>query len=261
MEIEQMRLMIAFSFAATVLGALLMAGAPVLADGIKTVPVHFKKGTSEAALKGQIVGDATIDYTLGAKAGQQMSVTMQANNGAAYFNVLPPGSNDEAIFVGSTSGNEFSGELPEDGEYKVRVYLMRSAARRNEKADFTLDVSITGGAKAASATSGEDDSAARAGAGKFDATGPMPCAQAAGQPMGQCEFGVARAGGGSATVVVTKPDGAKRMLFFTKGEFTSADTSQADGNPEVSATREGDLTKVKVGTERYEIIDAVIFGG
>jgi heat shock protein HslJ len=47
-----------------------------------------------------------------------------------------------------------------------------------------------------SAAVGPYDSALRAGQGQFDATGPLPCAFAPGQPMGQCEFGVARTGGG-----------------------------------------------------------------
>ncbi len=50
-------------------------------------------------------------------------------------------------------------------------------------------------------------SALGAGQGRFDANGPIPYVQHKGQPMGQCTFGVARAGGGYATAVVTKPDG------------------------------------------------------
>ncbi len=34
------------------------------------------------------------------------------------------------------------------------------------------------------------EASARAGLGKFDATGRIPCAQSKGQPMGQCDFGV-----------------------------------------------------------------------
>ena len=82
-----------------------------------------------------------------------------------------------------------------------------------------------------SVATGPDDSALRAGRGKFDATGNIPCAQSIGQPMAQCEFGVARAGGGYATVVVKKPDGRTRAIFF------------------------------RVGNERYEIPDAVVLGG
>jgi hypothetical protein len=112
-----------------------------------------------------------------------------------------------------------------------------------------------------SAAMGPDDSALRAGEGRFDASGPLPCAFAAGQPMGQCEFGVARAGGGYATVVVKKPDGRTRAIYFRMGRPVGADTSQADGYPELRATKENDLHLIRVGNERYEIPNAVIFGG
>jgi hypothetical protein len=108
---------------------------------------------------------------------------------------------------------------------------------------------------------GPDDSALRAGQGDFDATGQVPCAQFAGQPMTPCDFGVARAGGGYATVVVTRPDGSKRAIFFRMGRPLGADTSEADGYHEFRADKESDLHLIRVGPERYEIPDAVIFGG
>src|SRR5512137_579749 len=133
--------------------AALAAGSRALAAApIESRPVHFAKGASSATVKGTIKGDQTIDYKVRAKAGQAMSVKLVTRNGANYFNVLPPGSNDVAIFVGSTSGNEWSGALPSDGEYTVRVYLMRSAARRNESAAYTLTVAVTGSAGAAAAS-------------------------------------------------------------------------------------------------------------
>ncbi len=111
------------------------------------------------------------------------------------------------------------------------------------------------------AATGPDDSALRAGRGEFDANGKIPCAQFLGQPMSQCEFGVARAGGGYATVVVTRPDGRTRALFFRMNRAIGADTSEADGYPEFKATREGDLHVIRVGHERYEVPDAVVLGG
>lgn len=113
----------------------------------------------------------------------------------------------------------------------------------------------------ASGSGGSMSSSERAGMGEADATGRIPCAQYDGQPMRQCNFRVTRETGGTATVVVTKPDGVTRALFFENGRFLSADTSQADGYPEYRATRRGDLTMVTVGEERYEIPDAVIYGG
>jgi hypothetical protein len=107
---------------------------------------------------------------------------------------------------------------------------------------------------------GPDDSALRAGEGDFDATGQVPCAQHAGQPLAHCKFGVARAGGGYATVVVTRPDGRTRAIFFAFGVPIGADTSEADPGA-FEASRESDLFFVRVGDERYEIPDALIFGG
>lgn len=117
-----------------------------------------------------------------------------------------------------------------------------------------------GKAASAPAVSGPS-SAERAGQGKFDATGNIPCAQHKGQPMGRCPFGVAREGKGSATVVVTRADGRKRAIFFENGKATSADLSQADGNMTFKATKQSDLFKIQAGDERYEIPEAVVFGG
>ncbi len=107
----------------------------------------------------------------------------------------------------------------------------------------------------------EAGAALRAGQGIFDAGGRIDCAQAAEAPLTPCGFGVARQSGGTATVVVTRPDGRNRALFFEGGEFVGADTSQADGYPEYSATKRGDRFTIRVGDERYEIPDAVVFGG
>lgn len=103
--------------------------------------------------------------------------------------------------------------------------------------------------------------AERAGRGDFDASGKIPCAQVRGQPMGQCDFAVARGPGGEATVVVTRPDGTTRALVFEGGAFVGADTSRADGDPAYSAAKEAHLFVIRVGDERYEIPEAVVVGG
>ena len=106
---------------------------------------------------------------------------------------------------------------------------------------------------------GPDDSARRAGQGEFDATGHIACAQAAGQPMTQCEFGIARAGGGYATIVVKRPDERNRAIFFRMGRAIGADIGGADGAPVLHATKENNLHLIRLGNERYEIPDAVLF--
>jgi hypothetical protein len=183
-----------------------------------------------------------------------------------YHNVLPPGSTGEALFVGSVSGNSSSTQLPASGEYTMRVYQMGHAASSGKRSNFTLEVAIAGGAQKAAASQAADDdkmveASARASEGKFNATGKIPCAQAKGQPMGQCDFGVARAGGGTAAVSIKRPDGRKRVIFFKAGKAVAADLSQADGNMNFSASKEADLYMIRAGNERYEIPEAVIYGG
>lgn len=229
--------------------ALLALAAPVAAQ-IKTVPVTFAKGASSATIKGTIKGDATIDYTVNAKAGQTLAVSFKPTNASAYFNVLPPGS-EEAIFIGSTSGNSFKGTLPASGNTTIRVYLMRSAARRGETANYTLTVGVTGAAKAAAAGD------AKVAGTNYNATAQVPCAKAASAPMAQCDAGVLRFPGGEATVQVKLPGGGMRSIYFKNGKPDSTDA----GPVAMSSTRSGDLMTIKIGTERYEIPDAFVNGG
>jgi len=112
-----------------------------------------------------------------------------------------------------------------------------------------------------SVATGPDDPAARAGRGDFDATGPLPCTLPDDVPGGDCEFGVARTGGGYATVVITKPDGRTRLVYFRMGIPIGVGFSEADAYDELTMTRRGDVHVIEVDDERYEIPDAVILGG
>lgn len=110
---------------------------------IATTDVHFAKGKTSSVVSGTIKGDQTHDYVVRASEGQTMKIDLTGSN-IVFFNVLPPGSNDEAIFVGSNEGNNFSGTLSTSGAYKVRVYQMRATARRGESGNFSLNISVTG---------------------------------------------------------------------------------------------------------------------
>jgi len=125
------------------------------AGGLRTEEVRFEAGTSATSITGQIRGDEGVDYLVRARAGQTLTVSFKPSNPMAYFNVLPPGS-DEALFVGSSAadGSLFITQLPRDGVYTVRVYLMRAAARRNETARYTMGVSVTGAASQPAAATG-----------------------------------------------------------------------------------------------------------
>jgi heat shock protein HslJ len=72
-----------------------------------------------------------------------MGVDLTARRSSVYFNVLPPG-NGPALANTSISGEpRWTGTLPADGDYIVRVYLMRGAARRNASARFVVAIAMT----------------------------------------------------------------------------------------------------------------------
>ncbi|MEI8593686.1 hypothetical protein [Photobacterium sp. Hal280] len=126
-------------------GLSLMFSVAAVADDIRTERVQFQKGTNGAVIEGSIKGYEVVDYVLNAKEGQQMNVSMATKHTATYFNILAPGENEAAMFNGSVSDNQYEGKLPASGDYKVRVYMMRSAARRNEVADYRIELMINSG--------------------------------------------------------------------------------------------------------------------
>jgi len=235
--------------------------APALApaqDAIREVRVQFPHGASSTTIQGTLKGRETIDYKLAAAAGQRMTVTLTTDNTANYFNLIEPGAGDVAYFVGSTSGNHFEGNLAKGGEQTIRVYLVRSAARRGETARYRLKVAITGAAHGHLPAHSTDAKVPGTG---FHATGQIPCARVVGQPMGSCRFGVRREGGGSGSITVFWPDGGNRVIFFSKGAPSRYDESEADGGARMTVHREADLFRVRIGDQRFEIPEAALVGG
>lgn len=125
----------------------LLATTSVAIAQVATTTVAFAKGKSSAAVSGTLKGDQIRDYVVRANAGQTMKVTLTGSP-IVFFNVLPPGSNDEAIFVGSSDGSTFSGTLGASGAYKVRVYQMRATARTGKAGSYAVTIGVTGGASA-----------------------------------------------------------------------------------------------------------------
>lgn len=130
--------------AVAALGAACLAPAALQAQAAaKPVPIQFAKGTSSKAIKGTIRGDQSRLYSINVKAGQTLKIKLVTSNSSSYFNITAPGA-EQALFIGSSEGNVFTGIVPSSGNYTIDVYLMRNAARRNETANYTLTVSATG---------------------------------------------------------------------------------------------------------------------
>ena len=226
-------------------------------QGIRTERVQFAKGATKAVIKGQVKGYSDVDYLVRAGAGQTITVTLKRSNLSNYFNVLPPGSKDVAMYVGQT-GEDFTGMLPTDGDYTIRVYLVRAAARRNESSNYTLTISVTGRALAPVPASQD---AVLPGT-SFHASAKITCVpyieKFLEKKQQECEAFVVRRGfDGTATVEIPQKNSVARRILFVKGKPVASDSPYP-----VTFTRKDDFTNVIFDTdERYEIPDALIFGG
>ncbi|MEZ5763091.1 MAG: SH3 domain-containing protein [Xanthobacteraceae bacterium] len=306
------------------------------AQDISVTRVHFPAGQTGTTIKGVLKGNKIADYLLGASAGQRITISLKTNNTSSYFNLMPAGS-ETAIHNGSTNDNDYRGTLPSNGDYRIRVYLMRNAARRNESASYTLSVSIGGAAAAnpsstapdyadglmggpdywqvrgvpsgdklnvrsdagsshditGTLTNGEHirnlgcktiettkwchirreterplngwvagrylvEAAAMPGeAARSQTTGEIPCAARAGQPTMHCPFRSTRGRNGHASVWVQLPSGDERYIEFIGGIPLNTDPGLKIAYEKVS-----DLYLIRVGgEERYEIPEAVVYGG
>lgn len=111
-----------------------------------TADVKFQPGNFGTMVNGTITGDAYFDYRLGANSGQEMFAELQVSdtngNGVIYFNILPPNSDGAAIYNGSINGNTARIDLPEDGDYTIRVYLMGNDRDTGKTVSYNLDLSI-----------------------------------------------------------------------------------------------------------------------
>ena len=224
----------------------------VQAQDIRTERVSFQRGASSATVEGTITGRETVDYLLNVRAGQYMNVSMASPSGGIYFNIMEPGEKYEAFHIGSAAGNQFEGTTAKSGDYRIRVYLMKGA--RNERANYRLEMIVSG-----SGSAGNVSDATASGL-NFNATGNIPCSMGNGQPTTNCPFGVVRRSNGDADVHVTKSNGATRVIYFQGGKAVGYDRSQSDRG-EFSASKESDLYIIRIGSERYEIPEAAVFGG
>ena len=241
------------SVAAGLLAISLHADAGLAQTAIESQRVAFPAGAESTALKGQLKGDQTVDYILRAGAGQTLTVELKGSNPQNYFNVMAAGT-DNALFIGSSSGNSFRGLLPSDGDVRVRVYLMRPAARRHESSSYSLRLGIDGAPLAPLSPSRD----ALVPGTPYHASAEVPCMSGSSGKTSRCKASVIRRANNSATVVVMNPEGQKRQFLFVNGKAVASD------QPEKLVVQiRGDVSVLSLGEnfERYEIVDALVVGG
>ncbi|MDO5614164.1 MAG: hypothetical protein Q4G14_13120 [Paracoccus sp. (in: a-proteobacteria)] len=105
-------------------------------------PVTFAQGQNSALVGGRIVGASACDFQLSGQAGQRLSASINSQ-GRVAARVIAPVQHDLA-------GQPW--ELPQSGEYTVRLSQNPDNASMGQAPQFTVEFRITGAATPATAT-------------------------------------------------------------------------------------------------------------
>lgn len=226
-------------------------------DDVPKQPIFPDDTGKTLKVVGQIRGDQIIDYVFLARAGQRLSIRLHGSHSQNYFNLIGP-SGRGALFVGSMSGDRFAGVAPMDGTYRMRVYLMRPAARRHASSHYSLSLAVSG--KSLLPLSPHED-AMHPGT-PFHATATSPCVSV-GKRLA-CEVGVTRRGhDGTATVHIRWPENIYALpenILFVKGRPVSADSDSV-----MRVKRREDVLRVIFGDAdrpdgQIDIVDVLLQG-
>lgn len=117
--------------------------APMTAPAEPAVQEPVPQVAQAQHFEGSIKGYQTADYPFSVEKGQNLHISMATFYPAAYFLVYSPENAEEALFNSALQGEQFEGIAQASGEYRVRIYMMRAQARRNEVAKYRLEI-ITG---------------------------------------------------------------------------------------------------------------------
>jgi membrane-bound inhibitor of C-type lysozyme len=122
----------------------------VIVSGQSTVNVRFRPGANSATLTGSIKGRRYIDYLVRARADQRMTVKLERRSGEpAYFNVVKQGG-EVAIADDAIEVTEWTGDLPSDGTYAIRVYMGKAGRLAGRTSNFRISFTIDNGTESGS---------------------------------------------------------------------------------------------------------------
>jgi len=217
---------------------------PLLISAQTSKSIFFPAGKNSTSVAGTVRGHSYIDYKLSVQSGQTLNVSINSKNSSVFFNVLPPGSQDVAIFNSSSDGSSFSGVADKSGLYAIRVYLMGAAKSENQSVNFRLSVGLI--------------KPATAPAVSFDATGQVQSSKGNAAPGSvMSDFGVKRTGFNKADLYLTYPGSTQRILRFNNGKWTCLSK-----NCSVTYSKKGDDWHLAINGTYFLIVpEAEVLGG
>jgi hypothetical protein len=109
----------------------------------RLIPVTPGGDNDTPGYEGEISEYEADAYVVSLRRGQSLHVLLATNNASNCFDIHAPGE-ARPVYVGAESGNTCQLLARTSGEYTVRVFLLRLAARDGQSARYTLELKVTG---------------------------------------------------------------------------------------------------------------------
>lgn len=106
------------------------------------VRVTFHDDLTVRSFEDALDGFNEISYVVALREGQSLQVSLASNNISNCFDIYAPGAT-KPFYVGGDSGSTHRMLARTAGDYTVKVFLLRLAARDNQSAQYTLELKLT----------------------------------------------------------------------------------------------------------------------
>lgn len=117
-------------------GAVLTHAQVVTAKTSKENRITLKRGRATATVKGSVAWGQSGSHKLAARAGQKLTLKLASSNTQVLFALFAP---DGKIFLDAVAAREWSGELPQKGDYTITVV---NNEEDSPASPYTLDVTL-----------------------------------------------------------------------------------------------------------------------
>ncbi|HYH85800.1 MAG TPA: hypothetical protein VEX60_09970 [Pyrinomonadaceae bacterium] len=127
---------------AAVLAALLSCGATTALAQVETDKtakesrITLKRGRASATVKGSVAWGRSDSHKLAAREGQKLTLKLASSNTQVLFALFAP---DGKIFLDAVAAREWSGELPQKGDYTITVV---NNEEDSPASPYTLEVKL-----------------------------------------------------------------------------------------------------------------------
>lgn len=119
----------------------MLATSAISQETERAVQVTLAAGGRPQVLADAITEYEAVSYVVPLQKGQQLHATLASSNAANCFDIYAPGE-ARPFYVGADSGNTHGLTAAATGNYRIRVFLLRFAARDGQSARYELELSL-----------------------------------------------------------------------------------------------------------------------